>query len=184
MSMLIFEQIAKDKRNKSLNEYGINISVEKTQNSDYKYNITNGLFEIEVYRDKQNELDTLLQVIRYIDSAPHKLAFKEANAYNNSLIVVEAALKKQPSTAISDARADIQQRLRQANRVELFRNLEDFGINNIDQITSFNTIGLEDSKKAIIGLYMSLKQIAKVCEPKLVDYDSLIPITETTSENC
>ena len=172
-------------RNELLNNVGISINVEQTPASDYKYTITNGCFTLEVYRDNKNEVDTLLQIVFYLSSAPHIMAFREANAYNNSLIVVEAALKREPkSKALSDARADIQQRLRQANIVELFKaeDFENFNIRNLNQITSINTVGLEDAKRKIPWLYSQLKNLADVCFSHNLEYETLISIDESSSE--
>ncbi len=175
---------AKNMREAILNKHNVSITVKQTGISDYEYTITNGHFTLVVCRlDSNNELDTLLQAIRYIDSATHKIAFAEAKAYYISLITIEDALKRERSKEMSDVRAQIQQRFRQANQVDLFRNIEDLGLQNIDRLHCYNTIGLEDSRRVLLSLYQSLKDLKKICDSKLVDYKSLIPLTNAESEN-
>ena len=159
-------------RNSILKKYGFDISYEQSELSDYKYTIRKGDFAVYVYRDNKDEVDTLSQIITYIDSAPHKTALGEVKAYENCLNIVHEELSSYGrNISKSKAFLEIRKLLREARKVDLEKELAALGIQNINSLHCTNVLGLEDAKSELAELYIGLAFLKQSAEQQGLNYD-------------
>ena len=172
-------RIIKEQRDMILKKYGFDIKVEETQLSDYKYTIKygyNGGYITTIYRDTKDELDSLLQLIFYMDSMPYKVAYTAASAYDDCY----HACFTYANYGTGNLTDYIRDKYIEAKKVELCNDLTKNGISNISSLHCNNILVLELSKKPLSLLYTDLKWLKETADQKQVDYESLIPIEENT----
>ena len=167
------KKILLEQRNLNLKKYGIDISYEQSDLSDYKYTIKNGDFAVYVYRDNKDEIDTLSQIITYLDSAPHKIALAEAGAIKKCKDICEGELLH-GGKKTSMAYLEMVNLLSNAKKVDLEKELDDLGIVNINSFHCTNVLGLEDTKPKLAELYMSLVWLKQTAEQQSLNYETAI----------
>ncbi len=171
-------EILQSQRNLTLSKYGFSIKVENGEFPNYKYTIKNEKFTTTVYRYTKDELDTILQIIFYMDKEPYRISYAEANAYGDCF----NALCK----SYSDFKTFeyIKEKFITAKKFDADKELEKYGIRSVSSIHCDNILGLEASRKTLPQLYTELKWLAKCAEQHNVTYEDAIKIEgETPQEN-
>lgn len=168
------KKILLEQRNLNLKKYGIDISYEQSDLSDYKYTIKNGDFAVYVYRDNKDEIDTLSQIITYLDSAPHKIALAEAGAYKYSIEVCKPIFNTSRVYSAPIIESKMDYKLKNAEKVDLEKELADLGIESINSLHCTNVLGLEDSKSKLAELYMALVWLKQSAEQQGLNYETAI----------
>ncbi len=175
--------IIKSQRQTILNKFGFDIQVEESQITDYKYTIKNGNFSVFAYRDTKDEIDTLYQVLKYLDSFEHKLAFTEANAYNYCYNVACPKYDEFYTAPIKRTFEAIEKKLSNAKKVDFEKELKEMGIENISSLHCTNVIGLENSRKTLNELYDNLVFVYTAASQQLVNYESTIELSKPEEES-
>ena len=177
-------RIVKEQRDMILKKYGFDIKVEEAQLSAYKYTINygfNGGFTATIYRDKKDELDSLLQLILYMDSVPYKIALTEANAYWDCFKVCSTPFCANSGFWSTQKVVDyIKTKYNNAKKLDAEKELPELGIKTISSLHCNNILGLENSRKKLPELYTELKWLKEASDHKQVDYESLIPVEENS----
>lgn len=165
------KKILAEQRMLTLKNHGIEIECKQSPNSlyDYLYTITDGKFSVYAYREKKDEVDTLSQVLTYLDSAPHKTALAESRAYQFCLDALDSY--QIVADRLYSAKFDIKNKLRDSKKVDLEKELADLGIESISSLHCVNVIGLEDAKSKLAELYMNLAWLKQSAEQQGLDYD-------------
>lgn len=163
-----------EQRNLNLKHYGFDIECKPSPNSlyDYLYTVTNGKFSVYVYRENKDEIDTLSQIITYLDSTPHKTALAESRAYQFCLDTLDSY--QIVADRLFSAKLDIKNKLRESKTVYLEKELPDLGIENINSFHCVNVLGLEDAKENLSHLYMNLSWLKQMAEQQGINYDTAI----------
>ena len=178
--------IVKEHRNMILNKYGFSIKVEESQLSDFKYTITTrncGGFTATIYRDSKDELDTLLQLIEYMDSVPYKLTLTEASAYWDCLKVCNTPFCVDNGYWSTQKVVDyIRNKYNNAKKFDAEKELPKLGIKTISSMHCNNILGLETSRKQLPELYTELKWLKQAADQQQTDYESVIPVEEPAQE--
>ena len=170
-------RIVKEQRDLILQKYGFNIKVEDAQLSDYKYTINynfNGGFTATIYRNTKDELDSLLQLIKYMDSVPYKVAYATAFAYDDCF---NSCLG---SWATAEVVKHINKKRNESMKVEIVKDFAENGIDNIESLHCNNILVLEKSRKALPQLFAELKWLKEAADHQQVDYEALIPVEENS----
>ena len=166
-------KILLEQRNLNLKKYGIDISYEQSELSDYKYTIKNANFSVYVYRDTKDEIDTLSQIITYLDSAPHKIALAEAGAIKKCKDICEGELL-QGGTKPSMAYLSLVELFRNARKIDIEKELIEMNIETINSLHCTNVLGLEEEKSKLAELYMSLAWLKQSAEQQGLNYETAI----------
>ena len=169
-------KIVKEQRNLILSKYGFRIQVEH-YGLCFRYTIATrngGGFTASVYHDSVDEIDTILQLIRYMDTVPYKISYAEAHAYYDCLVHCNShADSGYWSTAKT---VDyIREKYNKARNISVESGLSELGIENVDSLYCNHILGLEASRKTLPQLYSELKWLKETAELKQIDYESLIP---------
>ena len=175
--------IIKSQRQTILNKLGFEIQVEESQIADYKYTIKNGNFTVYAYRDTKDEIDTLYQILKYLDSFEHKLAFTEANAYNYCYQVACPKYDEFYTAPVKRTVEAIGEKLNNAKKIDVEKELKDMGVEKISSLHCTNVIGLENSKKILNELYENLVFVYTAASQQLVNYESTIELTTPEEES-
>ena len=171
-------KIIKEQRDLILKKYGFEINVEPAQLSDYKYTISthnDGGFIADIYRDIKDELDSLLQLILYMESAPYLISYTEASAYDDCF---QAVFKDWTHSNVVDY---IRRKRNNSIKVDVEREIQDIGLQNITSLHCNNILGLEKSRTTLPELYAELKWLKTTAQAQNVNYESLIA-TESSQE--
>ena len=176
--------IIKDQRKLILKKHGIDIQVEESQLANYKYSITKtGCFSVIAYRDTKDEIDTLYQVLAYLGSYEHKLAFTEASAYDYCYDVAHPTGDELLTPPLHRTITAIRKKLANANVVDLDKELKEMHIENLNSLHCKNVINLENNKQTLIDLYDNLVFVYTAASQQLVNYESTIELTTPEEES-
>lgn len=168
-------KILLEQRNLNLKNHGFYIYCEPSDISAFRYTVKNFNFAVYVYRDDNNEIDTLSQIITYLDSTPHKIALAESRAYDDSLNTIRSVMKDQN---IHEINSYLQDKLKNAKKVDLKKELEEIGIENINSLHCTDVLALEESKTNLAELYMNLASLKQSAEQQGLNYDLAILAAE------
>lgn len=170
-------KIVKEQRDMILQKYGFQIKVEKDNKyGKYKYTISTrncGGFVAEFERKTKDELDTLLNLVYYMDSVPYKVSYARAEAYDDCVRTSPFPFYK------------VVNKSKEANKIQILdrSKFEEAGLVNIDAFYLKGVLGLELSRKTIPELYSELKWLKETADREQVDYEEIIPVKVEHDEN-
>ncbi len=170
-------KIVKEQRDMILQKYGFQIKVEKDNKyGKYKYTIStrnDGGFVAEFERKTKDELDTLLNLVYYMDSVPYKVSYARAEAYDDCVRTSPFPFYK------------VVNKSKEANKIQILDSTkkEEAGLVNIDAFYLKGVLGLEQSRKTIPELYSELKWLKETADREQVDYEEIIPAEVKSEEN-
>ena len=170
-------KIVKRQREMILLEHGFNIKIQKNNIYDYyEYTIETrnyGGFVATIRRKTKDELDTLLNLIYYMDSVPYKVSYARAEAYDDCVRTSPLPFYK------------VVNKSKEANKIQILdrSEFEEAGLVNIDAFYLKGVLGLEKSRKALPELYSELKWLKETADREQVDYEEMIPAKVEHDEN-
>jgi len=162
-------KIVKEQRDMILQKYGFQIKIEKDNKyGKYKYTITtrnDGGFVAEIERKTKDELDTLLNLVYYMDSVPYKVSYAKAEAYDDCVRTSPLPFYK------------VVNKSKEANKIRILdrSEFEEAGLVNIDAFYLKGVLGLEQSRKTLPELYSELKWLKENADREQVDYEEIVP---------
>ena len=168
-------QIIREQRNLILKKYGFEINVEPAkQLKEFKYTIAykfNGGYQTTIYRKDKDELDTICQLLTYMETSSFQIAYAKAAAYQDCFSVSCRTENYCTANLFNYIRNKCNEAL-QINMGETM--LENLDVQNISSLHCNNIFMLEKAKNNLQDLYNNLSWLKTVSLSQQLNYESVL----------